>query len=167
MNRQTKASAQKGKTIKAYGWIMNWKSIKSVDYKKIGEEYTIKTIFKRKVGSEELPIYIGNILTRSVDVIEERRFAKTIPIPVFISGIKSGERVYYNDYLGNTPEELLIEMTTRIIYVFLRARGLQLKIIDEIPPEMLAKGGVAPPKMTFKQFSQARSRAIAQLARKE
>jgi len=112
-----------------------------------------------------LPIYISNILIRDINILEQRRFA-TPPIPVFISGKKSGERVYFNDYLNISPKDLLIENSTRILYVFLKARGLEFKIIDSVPPEILSSTGVKPPKMTFNQFLKARDRVMKKAARK-
>lgn len=166
MNNQPAKTAKKGDPVRTYGWIMNWKTIRSADVKKlkIGEEYTIKTIFNRKVGTEVLPIYLGNILVHDTKTIEKRRFG-TSPIPVFVSGKKKGERVYYNNHLHGVPDDLLVETSTRILYVFLNARELQVEIVDQIPPDILEKSGMIPPKMTFSEISSKKAEAIRRASR--
>jgi hypothetical protein len=137
--------AKKGEPVKAYGWIMNWEPYRTVEKKKFGDEIAIKTIFRRKVGDEMCSVYIGNVLIRDLTFMETIKMAKN-PIPVLIQGKKRGEHVYNNVYRNE------IENTKKIVWIFMLARGLDLKIVDPISKELLDKTGVSPPPMTFKRF---------------
>jgi hypothetical protein len=124
---------------------MNWSSFRSVDYKKLGEEITIKTMFKKKIGFEDVSIYIGNVLVKDLSLLEKLHDKKG-PIPVLIKGIKKGEHVYNNIHVND------IESTRKLCWIYLNARGLELSMVNEIPPEVLRRFGVSPPAKTFKDF---------------
>ena len=137
--------AKKGEPVKAYGWIMNWEPYRTVEKKKFGDEIAIKTIFRRKVGDEMCSIYIGNVLIRDLKFMETIKMS-TNPVPVLVQGKKHGERVYNNVFRNE------IENAKKIVWIYLFARGLDLKIVDPISKELLDKTGVSSPPMTFQRF---------------
>ncbi len=150
--------------IEVYGWIMNWIPFRPVGGDKMGEEITIKTVFKRRVGSENVSVYIGNVLIKSTKFLEKMREYKK-PVLVHVLGKKRGEKVYTNQYIDGYDVSERIEHTRKILYVFLFDRDLKVKIVDNFPPGLLGKTGVIPPKMTFKKFHEVMNAKKRKLAR--
>lgn len=135
--------------MKAYGWVMNWKPLKSVDMKKVGEELTIKTIFKKRVGSENVSVYLSNIVVKDMIMIERMKEING-PIPIYIEGVKKGEKIYNNLYMND------IENTKKLVYVFLNRRGLTVRLVNHVPAKVLEKYRAIKPPMTFKKYASVR-----------
>jgi len=138
----TPRHADKGEPVRAYGWVMNWNPYKTSGKKKMGEELSIKTIFKREIDDEYCSIYIGNVVIKDMQLIELIQKSED-PVAVHIEGIKRGERAYMN------PNRNEIEWSKRLIWIYLNARGLVVERVEKIPPELLKKTRVEPPPMTF------------------
>jgi hypothetical protein len=136
----------KGRKITAYGWIMNWKPLRSVDDKKLGEEFTVKTVFKKQVGFENVSVYISNVLVRDMVFIEKVKNLDAAPVPVYIEGSISWDKVCTNLY------ENSIESTKRLYWICLYKRGLVLRIVEKVPDDILQRFSVTVPPFTFKKF---------------
>jgi len=137
--------------IKTYGWVMDWKSIRTVDGDKFGEELTIKTIFKKRCGTEEVSVYLANIIIKNPELIEDIITSKKI-VMVIVEGTKAWEKIYNNVSINE------IEGTRKLIWIGMNRRRLSVKIVDAIPDDVLKKSGITPPPMTFKRYSLNASR---------
>jgi hypothetical protein len=141
--------ARKRKTpIKTYGWIMNWKPIRTVDGDKFGEELTIKTMFKKSFGSESMSVYLVNVMIKNPEMIETVVTSKK-PLPVIVEGTKKWEKIY------NNVEANELESTRKLVWIGMNRRGLSVKIVDAVPGDVLEKTGVAPPVMTFREYQKS------------
>ena len=132
--------------IKTYGWVMNWKSIRTVDGDKFGEELVIKTIFKKRIGSENVSVYLANILIKNPELIESIIMSRN-PVPVLVKGTKAWEKIYNNVEINE------LEGTRKLVWIGMNRRGLSVEIVESVPSAVLEKTGVSPPSMTFKRYS--------------